>query len=128
MKRIITLLINAAVAVIFVSCKDSSKTVETSTGNIPGSLKAGTIYFSTAMKAVTIEAARNLQREKEIGTISIGKKADFVYLQENPFKIDSKKIKDISIYSTVLEGKESPYSIQKINHLNASVFKNKTTT
>ncbi len=65
----------------------------------------------TAIKAVTIEAARSIRMEKEIGTISTGKKADFVILEENPFKIDPVKIKDISIYSTVFEGKE--FKIQK---------------
>ncbi len=65
----------------------------------------------TAIKAVTIEAARSIRMEKEIGTISTGKKADFVILEENPFKIDPVKIKDISIYSTVFEGKE--FKIQR---------------
>jgi predicted amidohydrolase YtcJ len=64
------------------------------------------VSLFTAMKAVTIEAAKSIQREKEIGTIATGKKADFVLLAENPFKIDPVKIKDISIYSTVFEGKE----------------------
>ncbi len=64
----------------------------------------------TAMKAVTIEAAKSIRMEKEIGTIAVGKKADFVLLAENPFKTDPVKIKDISIYSTVFEGKE--YKIQ----------------
>jgi predicted amidohydrolase YtcJ len=59
-----------------------------------------------AMKAVTIEAAKSIQREKEIGTIATGKNADFVLLAENPFKTDPLKIKDISIYSTVFEGQE----------------------
>lgn len=60
----------------------------------------------TAMKAITIEAAKSIQREKIIGSIAAGKKADFVLLAENPFKIDPKKIKDIVIYSTVFEGRE----------------------
>ena len=60
----------------------------------------------TAIKAVTIEAARSIRMEKEIGTISTGKKADFVILEENPFKIDPVKIKDIKINGTVFQGKE----------------------
>jgi predicted amidohydrolase YtcJ len=62
----------------------------------------------TAMKAVTIEAAKSIRMENEIGTIITGKKADFVLLAENPFKIDSKKIKDIRIDATVFEGKLYP--------------------
>jgi predicted amidohydrolase YtcJ len=64
------------------------------------------VSLFTAMKAVTIEAARSIRMEKEIGTISAGKKADFVILEENPFKIDPVKIKDIKIHSTVFQGKE----------------------
>ena len=64
------------------------------------------VSLFTAMKAVTIEAAKSIQMQKEIGTITVGKKADFVLLAENPFKIDPVKIKDIKIHSTVFEGNE----------------------
>jgi predicted amidohydrolase YtcJ len=64
------------------------------------------ISLFTGMKGITIEAARSIRMENEIGTITTGKKADFVLLAENPFKIDPLKIKDIKIYSTVFEGKE----------------------
>ena len=66
------------------------------------------ISLFTAMKAVTIEAARSIQREKEIGTIAVGKKADFVILAENPMKIDPIKLKDIKILETVFEGRSFP--------------------
>jgi predicted amidohydrolase YtcJ len=66
------------------------------------------VSIFTAMKAVTIEAARSIQREKEIGTIAVGKKADFVLLDENPFKINPVKIKDIKILGTFFEGKYFP--------------------
>jgi predicted amidohydrolase YtcJ len=66
------------------------------------------VSLFTAMKAITIEAAKSIQREKEIGSISVGKKADFVLLEGNPFKIGPVKIKDIKIYGTVFEGKSFP--------------------
>lgn len=62
----------------------------------------------TAMKAVTTEAARSIRKENEIGSIKIGKKADFVILGLNPFKIDPIKIKDIPILETIFEGKSFP--------------------
>lgn len=37
--------------------------------------------------------------------IFTGKKADFVLLEENPFKVDPLKIKDIKILATVFEGR-----------------------
>jgi predicted amidohydrolase YtcJ len=66
------------------------------------------VSLFTSMKAVTIEAARSIQMEKEIGTITKNKKADFVILAENPFKISPVKIKDIKISETVFEGKSFP--------------------
>lgn len=66
------------------------------------------VSLFTAMKAVTIEAAKSIRLEKEIGTITVGKKADFVLLAENPFKINPVKIKDIRILETFFEGKSFP--------------------
>ncbi len=66
------------------------------------------VSLFTALKAVTIEAAKSIQLEKEIGTITTGKKADFVILAENPMKIDPVKLKDIKIVETVFEGKSFP--------------------
>ncbi len=58
----------------------------------------------TAMKAVTVDAARTLNLEKELGTIKKGKVANFTILNENPFKIDTMKIKDIPVYAVVHKG------------------------
>ena len=66
------------------------------------------VSLFTAMKAVTIEAAKSIRMETEIGTIAVGKKADFVLLAENPFKVETKKIKDIAILSTIFQGVEFP--------------------
>ena len=66
------------------------------------------VTLFTAMKAVTIEAARSLQQEGQIGTIAEGKRADFVILGQNPFKVDPVTIKDVPVIATVLGGKEFP--------------------
>ncbi len=58
-----------------------------------------------AMKAITIDAARTLNLEKQIGSIEVGKKANFTILKENPFKIDPMKINEITIIGTVYNGK-----------------------
>ncbi|PQJ19939.1 amidohydrolase [Tenacibaculum sp. SG-28] len=57
-----------------------------------------------AMKAITIDAARTLNLEKQMGSIAEGKVANFTILKENPFKIDPMKIKDITILGTVYKG------------------------
>ena len=59
-----------------------------------------------ALKAVTINAAHHLNQEENIGSIKVGKKADFVILDKNPLKINPEEIKDIQIISTIFEGKQ----------------------
>ena len=57
------------------------------------------------LEAVTINAARILGLDHEIGSIRSGKKADFTVLSEDPLSINPIKIKDINIEATVFEGK-----------------------
>ena len=61
-----------------------------------------------AMAAITINAARILGREDEIGSIRAGKKADFTVLAEDPLAADSSELKDIPILATVFEGEPRP--------------------
>ncbi len=59
----------------------------------------------TAMKAITIAAAHTLELEKEIGSIKVGKDANFTLLEENPFKVDPMHIKDIFVEGSIYHGK-----------------------
>ncbi len=61
-----------------------------------------------AFSAVTIDAAHAMRKENEIGSIDIGKKANFTVFEENPLKAEPKKLKDLTIWGTVFEGKEYP--------------------
>ncbi|WP_276390713.1 amidohydrolase [Eudoraea chungangensis] len=58
-----------------------------------------------ALKAVTIDAAYAIKQEANIGSIEVGKKADFTILEQNPLKIDPLSIKDIKVHSVVFDGK-----------------------
>jgi hypothetical protein len=58
-----------------------------------------------AMKGVTITAARTFEMENEIGSIKKGKQANFTLLEQNPFKIDPVKIKDIPVAGIVYKGR-----------------------
>ncbi len=51
----------------------------------------------TAMRGITINAARTLNLENEIGSIKSGKKANFTILAKNPLKVAPMKIKDIEV-------------------------------
>lgn len=66
-----------------------------------------TIPVHEALKGITINAAFQLNREKEIGSIEIGKFADFTVIQENPYQVDPLKIGDIKVIKTYLDGNET---------------------
>ena len=57
------------------------------------------------LEAITINAARVLGMDHEIGSIRAGKKADLTVLSEDPLKIDPIDIKDIEVQATLFEGK-----------------------
>jgi predicted amidohydrolase YtcJ len=72
-------------------------------GRTYGKDQAMTVY--EALKAVTINAARQHFEEKRKGTIEAGKQADFVILSHNPLKTDAKKLRDIKVTETINDGK-----------------------
>lgn len=61
----------------------------------------------TAMQAITIAAAKTLNLEDSLGSIEVGKIANFTILDTNPFKIDTMLIKEIEVLGTVYRGNSS---------------------
>ena len=57
-----------------------------------------------AIKVFTINAAYVLGKEKEIGSLEIGKKADFIVLDKNIFITDPLYIHDINVVQTYFNG------------------------
>ena len=57
-----------------------------------------------ALRAVTLNAARQYFEEGEKGSITPGKKADFVILSDNPLTIDPADMQSIRILETIKEG------------------------
>ena len=49
----------------------------------------------------------SINLENEIGSIEVGKQADFVILNQNPIRVEPQTIKDIKVYATVFSGKIS---------------------
>jgi len=63
------------------------------------------ITVKQALRAITIGAAYTIGLENEIGSIKVGKKADFTILAENPFSVAPLNLKDIPIVGKVFNGK-----------------------
>ncbi|MHA2033675.1 MAG: amidohydrolase family protein, partial [Candidatus Thorarchaeota archaeon] len=54
----------------------------------------------------TLEGAYSVFMERTVGSITVGKRADFVVLSEDIMTIDPMKIKDVQIESTFVGGIE----------------------
>ena len=63
------------------------------------------IDMHTAMQGITINAARTLELENEMGSIETGKVANFTLLAENPYKVKPMNLKDIAINGVVYRGR-----------------------
>ena len=66
------------------------------------------LSLDLALRAVTWEAAWSLGLEDEIGSIEVGKRADFTILEQDPYEVDPVALKDIPIWGTVLDGRPHP--------------------
>ena len=62
------------------------------------------ISLDQALRAVTVDAAHVLNQDDHLGSIEVGKHADFTVLDEDPYEVDPKTIKDIRVHGTVLAG------------------------
>ena len=66
------------------------------------------LTLDQALAAVTIDAARAIRMEADIGSITIGKKADFTVLAQDPYAIPVMDLNRIPITATVFEGRVHP--------------------
>ncbi len=82
-------------------------TRQTAAGTVRGPAQA--IDIDAALRAITIEPAWQYRLDHEIGSIAVGKKADFVVLAADPYDVDPSAIGDIAVLATVFEGE--PYEV-----------------
>ena len=59
----------------------------------------------SALKALTINGAWQIKMENKIGSIKVGKYADFVLLDKNPLTIPITRLKEINVMRTIVNGK-----------------------
>ena len=67
-----------------------------------------------ALRAITIEAARQIKLDADIGSIEAGKLADFAVLEDDPLEVDPMALRDIGVWGTVLGGVPQPAQISDV--------------
>lgn len=66
------------------------------------------IPVAAALRAITLGAAYTLRLDGEIGSIEVGKRADFCVLGEDPDGVRPEALKDIPVWGTVVGGVPFP--------------------
>jgi len=62
------------------------------------------ISVEQALRAITIDSAWMIDREKELGSLEPGKFADMAILAEDPLEVDPMKLRDIEVLGTISGG------------------------
>ena len=62
------------------------------------------ISVADALHAVTIGAAYTIKLDHLVGSIESGKFADFAVLEDNPYEVAPKNLKDVQVWGTVVGG------------------------
>ncbi len=63
------------------------------------------ISVEAALHAITLGAAYTLHMDDEIGSIEIGKRADFAVLEDDPSEVAPADLKDVPVFGTVQGGR-----------------------
>lgn len=82
---------------------DATVNRTTRTGKVLGPEERVSVYV--ALKAMTEWAAYQHFEEGTKGTLSVGKQADFILLDQNPLKINKQDLQDIKVVETIKAGK-----------------------
>jgi predicted amidohydrolase YtcJ len=63
------------------------------------------ISSAEALRAITLGAAYSMKMDHDIGSIEVGKRADFAVLEEDPMAVAPIDLRDVPVWGTVLGGK-----------------------
>ncbi|MEP2668676.1 MAG: amidohydrolase family protein [Cyclobacteriaceae bacterium] len=70
----------------------------------PAWLALHALTIEETLQVMTIGSAYTLNRETSVGSLEVGKQADFVFLSENPLTIPSAELFDLQILGTMAKG------------------------
>jgi hypothetical protein len=76
---------------------------QTASGRILG--PAERIEVADALYAITQGAAYTMKLDHQVGSIEVGKRADFAVLEEDPLAVPPVELKDVPVWGTVLGGR-----------------------
>ena len=76
----------------------------TATGRVLGG-EAEMLSVEEALYSITMGGAVSLKLDNDIGSIEVGKFADFAVLYEDPLEISPMDLKDVRVWGTVLGGR-----------------------
>ena len=76
---------------------------KTASGRTQGNLEK--IIVSEALQAITLGAAYTLHLDDEVGSIEVGKKADFAVLEDDPTEVNGEDLRDVRVWGTVQGGR-----------------------
>ena len=71
------------------------------------------ISVHDALKAITIESAYSWRREHDLGSIVVGKQANFTVLTDDPYEVDNLDMAAIRVLGTVFAGKWHPVPVDR---------------
>lgn len=75
----------------------------TASGRVQG--EGEKISVADALYAITLGAAYTLKLDAEVGSIEVGKQADFAVLEDDPTEVGADRLKDVRVWGTVQAGR-----------------------
>ncbi len=76
---------------------------KTASGRILGAQER--ISLAEALRTITLGAAYTLKLDGEIGSIEVGKQADFAVLHDDPETVGETRLKDVRVWGTIQRGR-----------------------
>lgn len=79
---------------------------------IGGNVKAPNerLSLDKALRAITIEAAQVIGMDALVGSVAVGKKADFTVLDRDPYVVGAARLRELQVKGVIFEGAFTPAS------------------